>query len=290
MRGRVRPGTGQIDHRGHRPVPAVVRRLPDVLVDPQGDDPFQPARVVQSPDRLGLDRVPAGVPVHPQVACQGRHGGVVVSQRVGRPRDRPGRQLGPPADQVVGLAERLDRAPGVGATPDPLAPPDHHRRPERRGVMGPVDPAPVTDRDHPADPAPRDQLVGLDRDHQPPGPVMADVDDVQAGGIEHLISASAPRRADAASTLRHVGVSVERTAWSLPVLEAPTPPSPDRHAPRPRRPHPRSTPKSRQSAEGCLAASVQLRARLPHPDRVRTTLDRAIRPRLTTTHELVTRP
>ena len=35
---------------------------------------------------------------------------------------RPGRELGPRIDQVVGLGERADRAAGVETSPDPLAP------------------------------------------------------------------------------------------------------------------------------------------------------------------------
>lgn len=107
--------------------------------------------------------------------------------------------------------------------------------------MGSVDPAPVADRDHPQS---SHQLVGLHRDDPPPVGLVLHIDHVQAGGIEHLISAGAPGRTDAASTLRHVGASGDKSAWSLLILEAPTPTPADRHAPRLRRPQPRSDPKS----------------------------------------------
>ena len=236
--------TSQIDHAGHGPVPAVVRGLPDVLIDAQRHHSAQPAGVCQPPHGFDLDRVPGRVPVHPKVAGQRRDRGVVMGQRVGGPPDRPGRELGPRLDQRVGLGEHPDRASGVRAAPDPLAPGDHDRAPERRGVVRAVDPPPVADRDHPAGPAAGRELIGLDRHHQPAAGVVAHVDHVQAGGIEHLISAGAPGRTDAASTLRHVGVSGRTVAWSLPILEAPTPTSPDRHAPTPQQAHPRSDPKS----------------------------------------------
>jgi hypothetical protein len=214
--------TGQIDHAGHGPVPTVVRRFPDVLIDPQGHDPVQPGRVTHALDRLDLDRVPGCVPAHPEVTGQRRDRGVVVGQSVGGPSDRPGRQLGPRIDQAVGLGERADRAAGVRTSPDPLAPGNHHLRPERRRVVCSMDPPPVTDRDHPTDPAPRHQLVGLDCHHHLPAAVVVHVDHMQAGGIEHLIGTGAPGRTVAASTIRHVGVSKHQSAWSLLILEAPT--------------------------------------------------------------------
>lgn len=67
-----------------------------------------------------------------------------MGQRTGRPRHRPGRELGPRRDQRVGLGERPHRAPGVRAAPDPLAPQHHDRGAERRCVMDPVHPPAVT--------------------------------------------------------------------------------------------------------------------------------------------------
>ena len=93
-----------------------------------------------------------------------------------------------------------------------------------------MDAAPVADRDNAAGPAPGHDLVGLDRHHQPAASIVMDIDHVQAGGVEHLISAGAPGRTEAASTIRHVGVCRERTAWSLPILEASTLPACDHDA------------------------------------------------------------
>ena len=54
---------------------------------------------------LDLDRVPAGVPVHAEMAGQRRHGGVVMGERVGRPPPPPARSTPPAAAR--------DRAPSL---------------------------------------------------------------------------------------------------------------------------------------------------------------------------------
>jgi hypothetical protein len=40
--------------------------VPDVLVDPGGVDPGQPVGVISQLGQQRLDRVPDGVPVHPE--------------------------------------------------------------------------------------------------------------------------------------------------------------------------------------------------------------------------------
>jgi hypothetical protein len=62
---------------------------------------------------------------------------------------------------------------------------------------------------------------------------MADIDHMQAGGVEHLISAGAPRRTAATSTIQHVGVSEHQSTWPLLILEAPAPAPRTGHAPAP---------------------------------------------------------
>ena len=51
----------------------------------------------------------------------------------------------------------------VGAQPDPLAPNEQHRGPERWGVVGVVLPSAVAHGDHPARSAASQDLVGLAR-------------------------------------------------------------------------------------------------------------------------------
>ena len=102
--------TGQIDHDRHGPVDPDPRRPPDVLIDAEGLHLGQPGRVADPGFGFDLDRVPAGVPVHPEVAGQRRDGGVVVAERIGRPAHRPDGQRRPRRRQIVGLAERAGRA------------------------------------------------------------------------------------------------------------------------------------------------------------------------------------
>lgn len=64
--------------------------------------------------------------------------------------------------------------------------------------------APVADSDDSTGPAPGHDLVGLDPHDHPVTRVTVDIDHVQAGGVEHRISAGAPARTDAASTIRHL--------------------------------------------------------------------------------------
>lgn len=102
---------GQVHHRGHRPVlGADPGRAPDVLVHTQHAHPGQPGGVRQASLGLGLDGVPAGVPVHSEVTGQGRDGGVIVLERIDGPGHRSGCQLGADREEVVLLAERGHRA------------------------------------------------------------------------------------------------------------------------------------------------------------------------------------
>lgn len=92
------------------------------------------------------------------------------------------------------LGPRRDRAALLGASPDPLAPPDQHRPTEARGVVQADDSSAMTDRDDSAGTATRERLVGLDIEHH--GAVIASghVDDVYAVDTEEFIGPGAPRR------------------------------------------------------------------------------------------------
>ncbi len=106
----------------------------------------------------------------------------------------------------------------------------HHPPRWARGLRH-VSLQPDREGDDLAGPTPGHDLVGLDRHHHLPAGVVVHVDHMQAGDVEHFIGTGAPWRADAASTIRHAGASGDQAAWSLVILEAPTPTSPDRHAP-----------------------------------------------------------
>jgi hypothetical protein len=58
--------TGQIDHDRDRPIDPDPRRPPDVLIDTERLHPRQPRRVSDASLGFDLNRVPAGVPVHPK--------------------------------------------------------------------------------------------------------------------------------------------------------------------------------------------------------------------------------
>ncbi len=220
---------GQVHHRRHRPIGPEPRRPPDVLVHPQGGDPVQPGRVIDPRGGLDLHRVPQGVPVHPQMAGQRGDSGVIVAQRIGGPADRPGGQLRPRLRHRVGLGERQLRAVPLDAAPDPFAPHHHRRDRAARRVVHPMLAAAVPDRDHPAGRAAADIGLGLDRQHQPLR--FADhVQHVHPGDVEQRIGPGAPAHTRTTPTVIHVGVFLRSAASSLPILKAPTPPSPLRHA------------------------------------------------------------
>lgn len=110
-------------------------------------DPTGPRQVALG---LGLDRRPGGVPVHPEVAGDRGHRGVVVAQRVDRPPDRSCGQLRAGLGVGMVLGPRTGRTALLAASSDPLVPARQHRATEARRVMEPHDTAAVT---HRADPA-----------------------------------------------------------------------------------------------------------------------------------------
>jgi len=195
-----------------------------------------------APRGLGLDRMPQGVPVHPQMPGQRRDGGVIVGQRIGRPPDCPAGQHRPRRDQLVLLRPGLDRAGGLGAAPDPFQPDQQHRDAEARRVRGPHAAPAVPGGHHPTARAAGHIGVGLDRDHQLVVP-SAHVEHMHPVAVEHRIGPDAPARVQTTPIVIHVGVFSGRPASSLPILKTPTP-NPQPPAPPRRRRHPRSDPKS----------------------------------------------
>jgi hypothetical protein len=213
-----------------------------VLVHSKGLHILQPRRVTDPGLGFDLDRVPAGVPVHPQMPGQRRHGGVVVAERVGRPPDGADRQRHPRRRQVVDLAERARRALRFSAAPDPHEPADQGDPAEAWHVVQDPDAAAVADRHHAATWAGRLQLTRLDRQHQTLLVADLHVEHVHAGNIKDRIGPGAPARTPATHRVRHRR-GFRSGAWSPPILKAPTPSPPDQHA------HPRTGPPMLRSEE-----------------------------------------
>lgn len=70
--------TGQVDHDRYRPVVPIFNGRQ--IIHPEAGYPGQPLGPGEAALGLGLDRVPAGVPVHPEPVCQRRDGGVIVGE------------------------------------------------------------------------------------------------------------------------------------------------------------------------------------------------------------------
>jgi hypothetical protein len=167
---------------------------PDVLIHAQDLHPGQSGRVAQPPGRLSLDRVPAGVPVHPEMAGQRGDGGVVDGQRIRRPTRRPGGQLRPWRDQFMLLGEYPLRAGRLAAAPQPGQPHQPDRDPETRSVRDDPSTPAVANRDDPALRAAADVSVGLDGQHHPLR-LSFDGQDMHARHVEQQVGTRAPERA-----------------------------------------------------------------------------------------------
>ena len=222
--------TGQIDHDRGRPVGADPRRSPNVLVDTERGHLLESLWLSDACGGLDLDRVPAGVPVHAEVAGQRRHRGVVVAQRVGCPPHRAHRQDSPWRRQIMVLAERRGGAAVFSAPPDPLQP-AHQRHPAEAGsIVHEMDPAAVADRQHSTGWAAVLEAVGLNRQHEPLPVINLHVQDVHVGNVEHRVGTRTPARAT--HRVRHRW-GLRQRAWSPLILKAPTPSPRQRHAAQP---------------------------------------------------------
>ena len=73
-----------------------------------------------------------------------------MTQRIHRPLDGTGRQLAPRRRERMILGPGPSDTRRFGTAPDPLAPPQPGWPTETRRVMQGLNPAAVTDRDHPA--------------------------------------------------------------------------------------------------------------------------------------------
>jgi hypothetical protein len=222
--------TRQIDHDRDRPVEPDPRRPPDVLVDAERLDSRQPRRVTDASLGFDLNRVPAGMPVHPQMPSQRRNGGVVVAERVDSPAHRSDREDRPRRRLVVGLTERAHQTRRLAAAPDPHQPANYGNSAEARRVMQLPDPTTMADREHAAQRAAMLQPAGLHRKHQPRPLVDLDIENVHVGSIEDRIGPGAPARTRATHRVRHRRVLRESVAWSLLILKGPTSSLPDQHA------------------------------------------------------------
>lgn len=177
-----------------------------MLVDPERLDPGEPARLGDASGGLRADPGPGGVPVDAKVAGDRGDSGVVVPQRIDRPGDPPGGELRPLGRIGVTLGPRRHRAGLLGAAPDPLAPPHHHRSHETRGVMQAYDPTAMADRDDTTRNAAHDDLVSLDVKHHRAVVTAGGVEDMNPVDTKKLISPSAPRHTGTTHTVGHVRV------------------------------------------------------------------------------------
>jgi hypothetical protein len=89
-------------------------RLPDVLINAESLDVRQPFRLAASSFGFDLDRVPSCMPLHVEMACQCRHGRVVVGERIRRPPHRPAGEDRPRQSEVMRHAERHRLTAGLG--------------------------------------------------------------------------------------------------------------------------------------------------------------------------------
>jgi hypothetical protein len=186
--------TREINHDGDGPIDPDPRRPPDVLINSKGLNAVQPGWVAGPGLGLHLDRIPTGVPVHPEMSSERRDGGVVVAECIGRPTDRTDGQRRPRRRQIVSLAERDDWTHRFLAEPDPHQPAQQRDPAETRRVVQRPDPAAVPDSHHPARRAARLHLTRLDRQHQTLLSIDLDVEHVHLGDIEDRIGPGAPAR------------------------------------------------------------------------------------------------
>ena len=127
--------------------------------------------------------------------------------------------LAPRGSDGVLLGPRQPRARRLRAAPDPLGPPHPHRASERRRVVQEVHPPAVPDRDNSAVRAPRQRLVGLDVDEQPPVLSRGHLQDVESLDTEQSISPRTARDRGPTPRVGHVR-AFPSAAWSPLIVEA----------------------------------------------------------------------
>ena len=101
----------------------------------RGSSPPRPIGVAGAGLGFNLDCVPGCVPIHTQMPGQGRDGGVVVTERAGCPRNRPGCQHRSARRHIVGLAESRRRAQRLSTPPDPHQPSQQRDPGEARRIV-----------------------------------------------------------------------------------------------------------------------------------------------------------
>jgi hypothetical protein len=139
---------------------------------------------------------------------QGGDRGVETLQRVGRPRNGPGREFRPGPGPFMLFGERGPRAVRIRAPPDPLGPQQPHRPAETRDVMEPGLPAAVPHRDDAAVRAAADGFTCLDAQNQA-GPARRDRADADAFDTKKRVCPPAPATGRAASSIGHIRVPFE---------------------------------------------------------------------------------
>ena len=157
---------GQVHHRRHRSVAALMTGPPDVLVDTERAHPASPAQARRAPARLE-PRPPSTGCASPTRRCRASAETVVSSWASASTAQPIAREVSTArgaisswsSDQVAaaqsGSAQRQIRLSHTTSTGTP-----------KHGASAALHPPPVPDRDHTADGAARRVGVGLDRDHQ----------------------------------------------------------------------------------------------------------------------------
>lgn len=195
---------GQVNHHGHGLVGrGHPRGSPDVFVHADRLHATDPSGNLDECLGVRLDRAPTGVPRDAEMAGDRGHGGVVVPQRIDRPRHRPRRELRPWRREGVVLGPRRSRTSRLPAPPDPLEPPHPHRAGEAGRVVQHLDTATVTDRHHTAVRAPGQRLVGLHIEHQHAIVAGGHLEDMEAVNTEDLISPRTPGGAGRTRRVQH---------------------------------------------------------------------------------------
>ena len=157
--------------------------MPDVFVDPDRVHADQPVGVVGEHGQDRLDRLPDGVPVHPEPTSHGGDRGGVALDAADRPPRRPDGEFRPRRGQVVVLTEPADRAGRLGASVPALPPLQLDRRTERRNVVQLTQPSPAGLGDHPAARTTHPGRIGFHHQPQPGGEPAATL---APGDIEHM--------------------------------------------------------------------------------------------------------
>jgi hypothetical protein len=231
----------EVDHPGQllRAAAAVLDRelghvVPHVLIHTKSLHAVEPGLVIGHRLQQRLDRGPYRVPRRPQLPRDPGDGGVLAADLVDRPPACPHGQQGPrPSHLLVLLGEHLCRTRWFLAAPGPLAP-DQPNRPVEAWRVDQRDVASAVTVCHdPAGRAAHRRPSRLDADGEQPDLAVELHDrDMESVETDEQIAARAvagvvmAARSDVRRRLGQRRGPSERVAWSLLILRASTPLTP----------------------------------------------------------------